>query len=63
MVVWRPGAEPLGVAELGAFLTAAGLARFKHPEHVVSVDALPRAASAKLDKAAIRRTARQVLDV
>lgn len=63
VVVWRPCAEPLGVAELGAFLTAAGLARFKHPEHVVSVDALPRAASAKLDKAAIRRTARQVLDV
>lgn len=63
VVVWKPGAEPLGVAELGAFLADAGLAQFKHPEHVVAVDALPRAASAKLDKAAIRRTARQVLGV
>lgn len=63
VVVWKHGVEPLGVTELSAFLTDAGLARFKHPEHVVTVDALPRAASAKLDKAAIRRTAREALDV
>ena len=64
VVVLADGAEPLEVAEVGAFLESAGLARFKHPEFVVAVDELPRAASAKLDKARIQAMAhRLVLDL
>jgi non-ribosomal peptide synthetase component E (peptide arylation enzyme) len=59
VVVLADRADPLGVVEVSGFLDAAGLARFKHPEFVVVVDELPRAASAKLDKARIREMARQ----
>jgi non-ribosomal peptide synthetase component E (peptide arylation enzyme) len=61
VVVLADRAEPLQVAEVSTFLEAAGLARFKHPEFVVAVDELPRAASAKLDKAGIRAMARRLV--
>jgi non-ribosomal peptide synthetase component E (peptide arylation enzyme) len=61
VVVLADRAESLEVAEVGAFLEAAGLARFKHPEFVVAVDELPRAASAKLDKARIRTMAHHLV--
>jgi acyl-CoA synthetase (AMP-forming)/AMP-acid ligase II len=63
VVVLRDEGAPLTVEEMSAFLGGAGLARFKHPEYVLVVATLPRAASAKLDKSAIRRTAMQVLGV
>jgi non-ribosomal peptide synthetase component E (peptide arylation enzyme) len=61
VVVLADGTEPLRVDEVSGFLEAAGLARFKHPEFVVAVDELPRAASAKLDKAGIRAMARRLI--
>ena len=61
VVVLAEGAGQLQVAEVSAFLDAAGVARFKHPEFVVALDELPRAASAKLDKARIREIARSLL--
>jgi non-ribosomal peptide synthetase component E (peptide arylation enzyme) len=57
VVVLADQARSLEVAEVSGFLEAAGLAKFKHPEFVVAVDELPRAASAKLDKARIRAMA------
>ncbi|MFC4946660.1 class I adenylate-forming enzyme family protein [Pseudonocardia sp. GCM10023141] len=61
VVVLADRFEALEVAEVSAFLEAAGLARFKHPEFVVAVAELPRAASAKLDKSRIRDMARQLI--
>lgn len=60
IVLADPG-RPLAVAEISSHLEAAGLARFKHPEFVVAVGELPRAASAKLDKARIRTIARRLV--
>ena len=61
VVVLSDRSRPLEVAEISSFLEAAGLARFKHPEFVIAVDELPRAASAKLDKARIAAMARRRL--
>ncbi|MDD2869932.1 AMP-binding protein [Neomegalonema sp.] len=46
----KPGAE-VSAADLGAFL-AGRIARFKQPRHVVFVEALPRGADGKPDRAA-----------
>jgi acyl-CoA synthetase (AMP-forming)/AMP-acid ligase II len=63
VVVLKDRNDRLELNEISAVLDAAGLAKFKHPEYVVAVEALPRAASAKLDKARIRQTARRLLNV
>jgi non-ribosomal peptide synthetase component E (peptide arylation enzyme) len=43
------------VAELGAFLLAQGLAKFKLPEHVEEIDSLPVTRVGKVDKQALRK--------
>ncbi|MEU5692354.1 class I adenylate-forming enzyme family protein [Actinosynnema sp. NPDC020468] len=42
------------VADLDAFLTAAGLARYKHPERVVRLAALPLTPAGKVDRDTLR---------
>ena len=53
VVTLRPGGA-LTLAELSAFLLAAGLARQKLPEQLEIVDALPRTDSGKVHRAALR---------
>jgi non-ribosomal peptide synthetase component E (peptide arylation enzyme) len=53
-VVLRPGAQAPGVEELGAYLSASGLAKFKQPERIEVLDALPVTRAGKLDKPALR---------
>ena len=54
VVVLTPGAT-LTLAELGAFLSAQGLARQKLPERLEIVDTLPRTESGKVQRAELRR--------
>jgi 2,3-dihydroxybenzoate-AMP ligase len=49
-VLLVPGAKPISVSELGAFLRDQGLAKFKWPERIEIVDELPLTASGKLSK-------------
>jgi 2,3-dihydroxybenzoate-AMP ligase len=49
-VILRPGSESLSVAELGAFLERAGLAKFKWPERIEIVSDFPMTSSGKLSK-------------
>ncbi|MFF6773428.1 class I adenylate-forming enzyme family protein [Streptomyces sp. NPDC012637] len=44
------------LADLGAHLSARGLARHKHPEHLLVLRELPLTAAGKPDRAALRRT-------
>ncbi|HKY90556.1 MAG TPA: hypothetical protein VJM11_05920, partial [Nevskiaceae bacterium] len=53
-VVAKPGRGLPTVAALGEFLQARGLARFKWPERIESIAALPLTRVGKLDKAALR---------
>lgn len=53
-VVTRPGQTAPGVTELGEFLREQGLARFKWPERVETIDALPLTRVGKLDKGVLR---------
>ncbi|MFE5298202.1 class I adenylate-forming enzyme family protein [Streptomyces sp. NPDC056632] len=53
-VVARGGLRPTR-DELGDFLTARGVGRYKHPEHVLLVTELPLTAAGKPDRAALRR--------
>ncbi|MFE1377982.1 class I adenylate-forming enzyme family protein [Streptomyces sp. NPDC058740] len=55
-VVTRNGVRPTP-DDLGAYLTAQGLDRYKHPEHVIVLDALPLTAAGKPDRAALGRRA------
>ncbi|HZP42183.1 MAG TPA: AMP-binding protein [Candidatus Binatia bacterium] len=50
----RPGAAAPTLADIAAFLGAHGLSRRKLPERVVAVDDLPRTASGKIVKRALR---------
>ncbi|MFD5328206.1 class I adenylate-forming enzyme family protein [Streptomyces sp. NPDC127092] len=50
------------LAELGAHLAARGLARHKHPEHLLVLPELPLTAAGKPDRAALRCTVRPSLD-
>jgi 2,3-dihydroxybenzoate-AMP ligase len=50
----RNGSAPTR-ADLGAFLAEVGLARFKHPDEVAVLDAMPRTSIGKTDRAALRR--------
>lgn len=56
-VVLENGAH-VGVNELAAHLTAAGLARFKHPEHVLVLDAFPLSPFGKVQKNKLAEFAR-----
>lgn len=49
------------VSELGSFLEAQGLARFKWPERIEAIDAFPMTKSGKLDKSALRVRIRAIL--
>ncbi|MFB6838713.1 class I adenylate-forming enzyme family protein [Streptomyces sp. NPDC056361] len=55
-LVARDGARPTPY-ELGTYLTARGVDPYKHPEHVVVLDALPLTAAGKPDRAALRHRA------
>ncbi|MFE2186731.1 AMP-binding protein [Streptomyces sp. NPDC059455] len=52
-VVPRPG-SPVDLADIQHYFTHRGVAKFKWPERVESVDALPRTAVGKIDKNAMR---------
>lgn len=54
-IIPRPGSRAPSVAELGAFLLAQGLAKFKLPEHVEEIDVLPVTRVGKVDKQALRK--------
>ncbi|WP_430649780.1 AMP-binding enzyme, partial [Bradyrhizobium nitroreducens] len=53
-IIPRPGRRNVTVAELGSFLLARGLAKFKLPERIVQVDSFPVTRVGKLDRAALR---------
>jgi non-ribosomal peptide synthetase component E (peptide arylation enzyme) len=48
-------AATVTVEDLGTFLGATGLARYKHPERVVLLEELPLSPAGKVDKDALRR--------
>ena len=52
--VLRPGAEPLTLTGLREYLAGRGIARFKWPERIETVDALPLTKVGKVDKKALR---------
>lgn len=53
-IIGCPGADPLTVAELGAFLGEKGLAKFKYPERIEYVDIYPMTSSGKPSKPLMR---------
>jgi non-ribosomal peptide synthetase component E (peptide arylation enzyme) len=62
-VVMRGKSKAPSVSELGDFLQGVGLAKFKWPERVEVIDALPATKVGKLDKAPLREMiARQVAE-
>ncbi|MCB2049179.1 MAG: AMP-binding protein [Novosphingobium sp.] len=58
-VIPRAG-ETVDMAEIQRFLSSAGLARQKFPEHLVIVDDLPRVPSGKVRKDVLRERAREL---
>jgi acyl-CoA synthetase (AMP-forming)/AMP-acid ligase II len=60
-VVLRPG-HTIDLVEIRRFLERAGLARQKFPEHLVTVDALPRVPSGKVSKDVLRARAQAIAD-
>lgn len=56
-LVLRPGRAAPGVAELGEFLRTRGLARFKWPERVETIETMPITGIGKLDRQELRRMA------
>jgi acyl-CoA synthetase (AMP-forming)/AMP-acid ligase II len=50
----RSAAEVPSVEELDVYLTGRGLARNKHPEHIVVVDEFPRTPAGKVQKHVLR---------
>ena len=54
-LILRPGHAAPGIPDLLAFLTGAGLAKFKCPERIEVVDEFPTTRVGKLDKPALRR--------
>jgi len=53
-LIMKPGKSILTVDELGAFLIAQGLAKFKLPERIEGIDVFPTTRVGKLDRAALR---------
>jgi acyl-CoA synthetase (AMP-forming)/AMP-acid ligase II len=60
-VVLRPG-RTIDLMEVRRFLERAGLARQKCPEHLVTVDELPRVPSGKVSKDVLRALARAIAE-
>jgi acyl-CoA synthetase (AMP-forming)/AMP-acid ligase II len=60
-VILRAGAS-IDLPEIRRFLTEAGLARQKFPEHLVIVDDLPRVPSGKVRKDELRRQAKAIAE-
>jgi len=54
LLVLRAGSTAPTVPELGAYLQQYGLAKFKWPERIETIEALPLTKAGKLDKAALR---------
>ena len=54
-VIMRPGHALLTVQEIGAYLVSLGLAKFKLPERVETIDAFPLTRVGKVDKATLRQ--------
>jgi len=54
-LIMRPGRALLSVRQLGDFLVAQGLAKFKLPERIEGIDAFPVTRVGKVDKAALRK--------
>jgi len=54
-LIMRPGRTLLSVKEVGDFLVAQGLAKFKLPERIEAIDAFPVTRVGKVDKAALRK--------
>lgn len=54
-LVLRPGHQAPAVGELGAFLVAQGLAKYKCPERVEVVEAFPVTRVGKVDKPALKK--------
>lgn len=57
----RPGFEAPDVATLGAFLVEKGLAKFKCPERVETIDEFPVTRVGKLDKPALKKRIAEIL--
>ena len=53
-IVGRPGADVLELSDLCGFLEAAGLAKFKWPERIETIDVLPRTQIGKIAKNVLR---------
>jgi len=58
----RGAANPPSVAEMQAHLTGIGLAKFKWPERIEVIDALPLTKVGKLDKAVLRTKIAETLE-
>jgi len=54
-LIMRPGRALLSVKQLGDFLVAQGLAKFKLPERIECIEAFPVTRVGKVDKAALRK--------
>jgi non-ribosomal peptide synthetase component E (peptide arylation enzyme) len=54
-IIPRPGCTAPGLAELGTFLVSKGLAKYKCPERIETIDAFPVTRVGKLDKPALKR--------
>jgi acyl-CoA synthetase (AMP-forming)/AMP-acid ligase II len=60
-VVLRPG-QTIHLVDIRRFLERAGLARQKFPEHLVTVDELPRVPSGKVSKDVLRARAKAIAE-
>ena len=60
-VVLRPG-QTIDLMDIRRFLERAGLARQKFPEHLVTVDELPRVPSGKVSKDVLRARAKAIAE-
>jgi acyl-CoA synthetase (AMP-forming)/AMP-acid ligase II len=60
-VVLRPG-QTIDLPEIRRFLDLAGLARQKFPEHLVTIDELPRVPSGKVSKDVLRTRAKAIAE-
>ncbi|WP_298233070.1 AMP-binding protein [uncultured Azohydromonas sp.] len=61
-IIPRPGQRAPDVAELARFLVAQGLAKYKCPERVETIEAFPVTRVGKLDKPALKRRIAETLE-